>query len=136
MLVPTSRFNRKEDVKLWTIITVVVTAFGIVTFFGYQMLLDNWTVEYDKHRLIKGSSYTELATMYRDKIQEEQGRTTSDEELLMAAAGNREDIWSTAEIAFRGRMLAIVYLLSMLSFSIAIVAVIQVVYCNFREQPQ
>jgi hypothetical protein len=132
MFVPIIRWQRKRDTKKWVIATVVSVVLGAAAFIGYQQLFEEWTVTYAGSRVVIGRTYSDLAREYKEKIRSEQRREVGDEELLMAAAGSREDIWPESEIKSRGRILTGLYLLNMLLFAVTIMSVIQVVFCTVR----
>jgi hypothetical protein len=132
MFVPASRFSSKKHVTNWLVISVILIILGGASFFEYQVLREDWTVEYSKRPVIIGRTYTADAVEYKRKVREEEGRNVSDRELVMDAAGDRGELWDISEIRQRGRILAAVYLVSVALFALTMISVIQVIYCQFN----
>lgn len=131
MIVPATRWNKRSHTYRWVTIAIVAVTIGIGAFFTYQTFAEDWSVAYDNKRWIKGNTYTPAANTYKERIRTRGNREITDEELVMASAGNREDIWNLAEIKTRGRILSVIYVATILAFALAIVAVVQVLFCNF-----
>jgi hypothetical protein len=132
MFIPITRWPNKRYTSRWALFTLILLILGVVLFFQYQSLRDDWTVAYDKKPVIIGKTYSRDALNYKEMVKGEENREVSDRELVMAAAGRTENLWNIEELHRRGRILAAVYVGSIAIFTVAIISLIQALYCNSK----
>ena len=94
---------------------VGVCALGI-----YQYILSDWTCDYHHTLVIKGRTYTDLALKL---LANYPGSTC--ENLIEDAIGVSEAIWPRSEIIFRRTISTSAYTLSVLLFSLSLIATVQ-----------
>lgn len=131
---PLSKFSSKKHSWKWFFVSSLVLVVGISSFFEYQTLRETWTVEYAKRPMIIGSTYLPDAISYKDRIRSEEHREVSDKDLLMDAAGKREEVWDQKEIQMRGRLLAGSYLGTIVLLALSVLTILQTIYCSTRRK--
>jgi hypothetical protein len=123
------RWNRKQHVSRWVLLTITFLALSVVAFFGYQHLLDTRTCRYADDTVVIGTRYTEHVQSY---LSENPNSTCAS--LLEDFAGKSEDIWTRESIDNSRYILAGTYIINLPLFTICVIAVVQAIYCSTRER--
>lgn len=129
LLVPVQSWNRAEHTPRWFVLAVIGFVGCFVAFFGYTYLGDTWTCKYDGRSVVVGSEWTTHGAGYAAGP----GANLTCEQRLWEHRGEVEELWTKESIDSRRRLLALIYLLSLLLFSAALICVLQTVYCRQRR---
>ena len=129
ILLLVQRWNKKQHVSRWVLLTVTFLALAIAAFFAYQHLLDTRTCRYAGQTVVIGTRYAEQVKSY---LNENPNSTCSS--LLEDFAGESEDIWTRESIDCSRYILAGIYIINLPLFTICVIAVVQAIYCGTRER--
>ena len=127
--VPLSRWSRKRYTWPWWKAGAAALLLSIVAFLGYQWLSSSWTCLYHQKLLVFGSEYMPGRAQWVVDHPEFAGPA----DWIMAHAGRITEIWTESSIDLRCVILAAIYLLSLPLFVLAVICVIQAIYCNSRR---
>jgi len=131
MFIAARRWNRKEHIRRWWISAALILVLAILSFFGYQKLLNKWTCKHYQQAKIVGSE-SSLTPHGIEYFRDNPG--ASCEDALKEHAGKAEDVWTKASIDSRQITLAGIYILCVPLFTICIIAVLQTIHIIEREQ--
>lgn len=134
IFVPVSFFKERRHTWWWWGATIIMAIGAFVVFDRYQHRRATWTSNYAGERVVIGTTYTPAAQNYRATKLRENGRTPSDEELIMDFVGILDDIWLPAGRIAHRTILARYYLGSVCLFTLALTAAIQAAYCTTRRK--
>jgi len=124
MILPMMKWSKKKHAGLWGIITAASLILGIIAFFSFQYLVKTSTVKHGDKVLYIGTEVREDVKSFIDKHP-----GYGKEELLENAGWNPKMIWTEKSLDRRRLILSMVYVLCIPFFAIAIMAVVQLIYC-------
>lgn len=122
------KFKLKKHQKLWWLGSVILLLLSISLFLAYQRISYSWTCEYNYHRVLVGSEYTEQAARFIEKYGQQ-----SCEFLLKSNAGEVGGIWTKESISTRRITLGGMYIGCVSLFTICIIGVIQAIFIATRR---
>lgn len=131
MVLPQMKYREKSDARLWWKVAAVALVLGTAAFFSYLYLRSSWTVKHQDTVLYVGSEPIDegVAKFLREN------RGLSKEELLeQYASWDPALIWTERSIIRRRLIVAGLYVLCTPIFAIAMIAVIQLMYCATRKE--
>ena len=131
MFIATRRWNKKTHILMWWLSAALVLMLAIVSFFGYQKLLNSWTCKFYQEARIVGPQ-SELTPHGIEYFHDNSG--ASCEDALREHAGKAEDVWTKASIDSRQITLAGIYILCVPLFTICIISLLQTIHIIEREQ--
>ena len=124
MILPMMKWSKKRHAGFWGIITAASLILGIIAFFSFQYLVKTSTVKHGDKVLYIGTEVREDVKSFIDKHP-----GYGKEELLENAGWNPKMIWTEKSLDRRRLILSMVYVLCIPFFAIAIMAVVQLIYC-------
>jgi hypothetical protein len=128
MVLPMMRWAcSREHTRKWTITAALAVTAGIVVFFSYNYLLDQWTVESEGKRYYVG---TEL----REELKTPRLMKMQPRDLLSEGEWNPLEIWTEPSLRRRHLILSGIYVLCAPVFAVAMLAALQTAYCATRKQ--
>ena len=131
MILPQIKYREKCHARLWWKVAAVALLLGAAAFFSYLYLQSSWTVRHQDTVLYIGSEPVDEGVARF--LKENQG--LSKEELLgKYASWDPGLIWTERSIIQRRLIVAGVYVLCTPIFAIAMIAVIQLMYCATRRE--
>ena len=131
MILPQIKYREKCHARLWWKVAAVALVLGTAAFFSYLYLQSSWTVKHNDTVLYIGSEPVDEGVARF--LKENQGLST--EELLgQYASWDPGLIWTERSIIRRRLIVAGVYVLCTPIFAIAMIAVIQLMYCATRRE--
>ena len=116
---------KKEHAWLWGKVAAAALILGILAFFSFQYLLDSWTVRHGNKVLYTGFTVKQDVEPFV-KAHPEYGK----EELLENAGWDPNIIWTERSLLLSRLILSAMYVLCIPFFAIAIMSVVQLVYCT------
>lgn len=130
MYLPLKKYCKRSHAWLWEKVAAVALILGIVAFFTYLFLYTSWTVKHNNVDLYVGSELQEGIAQF---LAEHRGM--SNEQLLKDFANwEPARIWTERSI-FRHRLIiAGIYVLCTPFFAIAMIAVVQLIFCATRRE--
>jgi hypothetical protein len=130
MVLPMMKWSsRKKHAFLWGKIAAIALLAGIVAFFSYQYLAEEWTYSHAGKVLYVGS---ELREDVREFVQHNPNLPRA--ELFENAGWDPTNIWTEKSLHRRRLVLTGVYVLCTPLFAIAIMAVVQILYCSSKKR--
>ena len=123
------RIDQKKHAAWWVIGTVIAFALFIAAFFAYRNYVYTRTCDYDKERVIIGTSYTPRGTAY---VNNHPGITCGG--LLEDFAGQAVDVWTTESINESRRFRDITYITCVVLFAVSFLALGQALYSSGRAK--
>lgn len=131
MILPQMKYREKCHARLWWKVAAVALVLGTAAIFSYLYLQSSWTVKHQDTVLYIGSEPVDEGVARF--LKENQG--LSKEELLgKYASWDPGLIWTERSIIRRRLIVAGVYVLCTPIFAIAMMAVIQLMYCATRKE--
>jgi hypothetical protein len=128
-LIPVRIASRRNALRRWGWLGVVLVAASICAFLAYNGVLDAWTFEYAGTREVAGSRLSSAAETTKVNL-ENQGRVATNHDLLWEFGGDLSMVWpDIRERTRRTDILLNFYLAQLLLFASAIVCVVQASYC-------
>ena len=115
---------QKKHAWLWGRVTAIALILGILAFFSFQYLLNTWTVRHSDKVLYTGFTLKQDVKPFV-KEHPEYGR----EELLENAGWDPKIIWTEQSLLLSRLILSAIYVLCIPFFAIAIMSVVQLLYC-------
>ena len=131
MILPQMKYREKGHAWLWGKIAAIALILGAAAFFTYLYLQSSWTVKHEGTVLYIGSEPIDegVARFLREN------KGLSKEELLRDfASWDPKLIWTERSIIRHSLIIAGVYVLCTPIFAIAMIAVIQLMYCATRRE--
>jgi hypothetical protein len=128
IIVPMSRWALKRHTWAWWKAAAAGLALSVLVFLAYQWLTTHWTAPYDGRLWVIGSEYMPG----REQWVRDHPEFAEPSKLIMAHGGQVLDIWTKASINWRCAALAAFYLFSLPLFALAVICMIQAIYCNSR----
>lgn len=119
-----SRWYHRKHSLSWALAALIFLVLAVYSFDTYQRWVNSWTCEYDNHKRITGSVFTQQGQNY---VVMNPGINCKN--LLLDFVGNNEDIWTKASIDERRLSLTRIYLLCIVLFTLCLLFIIQAVYC-------
>lgn len=139
-----------RDFRRWLPASIVTAVLAVAAISGYDTLAREWT-DYNqrsRRRVLIGSEFTEK--IVRSRIEEaklKSDRTiswddavrelhqTNPDDLLNAAGGVAESVWTWRSLFYRKLFLAFLYLAGLPLLCLALICAIQTAFCNRDEAP-
>jgi hypothetical protein len=118
------KWNKKSQVKWWSVISAAALVLSVACFTGYQYLLYSWTCNYNQQSVVIGTDYTPQGAYYVK--QNPQGITC--DELVADFAGKVEDIWTKRSINRARLILAGTYISCLPLFTVCLIAVLHAIH--------
>ena len=128
MLLPLKLWSHRRHLRIWGAVTVLFSLLSIVSLVSYAQLKQSWTVGYAGRQIVVGSVLTPHAASYHEA---NPGFTAA--ELLEDAVGDPQKVWTRESMEPRRLKLNALYLSCIPTFAIAVLALIQSLYCARRK---
>ena len=128
MLLPLKLWSQRRHLRIWGAVAVLFSLLSIVSLVSYAELKQSWTVGYAGRQIVVGSVLTPHAASYH---QANPGFTSA--ELLEDAAGDPQKVWTRESTEPRRLKLNALYLSCIPTFAIAVIALVQSLYCARRK---
>ena len=128
MSLPLKLWSQRRHLPIWGAIATVFSVLSIMSLVSYEQLKQSWTVSYAGKRLVAGTTLTPDAANYH---QAHPHYTAA--ELLEDAAGDPQKVWTTESTEPRRLRLNALYLSCIPTFAIAVLALVQSLYCARRK---
>jgi hypothetical protein len=119
----------KRHTWKWWKVAAVACVLSILCFFAYEWFSTRWTCSYAHKPVVIGSVFMPG----REQWAKTNGVYFNCHDWIMAHGGKVEDIWTKESIDQRCALLAGIYILSLPFFVLAIICVLQAIYCNSRK---
>jgi len=123
------QWSRSKHTGPWLACSLLCFISCFIAFFIYTYYGDRWTCKYDGQNVVVGSDLTGHGIEYVTGP----GSSLTCEQRLWEHRGEVEELWTKDSIDFRRRLLAFIYLLSLLLFCGTIISVLQASYCSQRK---
>jgi TIR domain len=128
MLLPLKLWSQRRHLRIWGTVAVLFSLFSIVSLVSYAELKQSWTVSYAGRQIVVGSTLTPNAARYH---QTHPQYTAA--ELLEDAAGDPQKVWTRESMETRRLRLNALYFSCIPTFAIAVLALVQSLYCARRK---
>ncbi len=128
MLLPLKLWSQRRHLRIWGAVAVLFSLLSIVSLVSYAELKQSWTVGYAGRQIVVGSVLTPHAASYHEA---NPGFTAA--ELLEDAAGDPQKVWTRESTEPRRLKLNALYLSCIPTFAIAVLALVQSLYCARRK---
>ncbi|MGH9238168.1 MAG: hypothetical protein ACRD3G_09030 [Vicinamibacterales bacterium] len=123
------KYAMRRHLLGWIVAAVVGLAGSLTAYHQYSVLWDSYVAEYQGEQKIVGDELTPDGVAYS-----KQEQISDPTQLLFAAGGVAEQIWTSASIARVRAIMRLTYYLSFPLVAISILATVQAVYCATRRE--
>ena len=128
MLLPLKLWSQRRHLRIWGTVAVLFSLFTIVSLVSYAELKQSWTVSYAGRQIVIGSTLTPNAASYHQTYPHYTAA-----ELLEDAAGDPQKVWTRESMETRRLRLNALYFSCIPTFAIAVLALVQSLYCARRK---
>lgn len=128
MSLPLRLWSQRRHLRIWGAVATVFSLLSIMSLVSYEQLKQSWTVRYAGKRIVAGTTLTPDAANYH---QANPHLTTT--ELLEDAVGDPQKVWTRESTEPRRLRLNALYLSCIPTFAIAVLALVQSLYCAQRK---
>jgi hypothetical protein len=119
-LIAFRRFSSRRHLTVWVVASLVTLCGGAALFFLYNALVEDWTCDYHKVRVIIGSTLTPSAANSTNSTKNFQC-----EYMLENYQGHPEGVWLHSELIYREFVVSAMYTLTFLALVGTILTVVQ-----------
>jgi len=135
LLIPLTAWSKARHVRWWWILSAVLLAASLSSFFHYDTLISRDTVPYDTIRVVAGSEnqYKDEAKRYAESLRQRNRPSTRDV-LIMDAAGRTQDLWPEEVLRSNAARLRRTYFLTFGLFTSFIVILTHVLLTGLRPK--
>lgn len=116
--------SRAMDTRAWWIAALVTILLTVAVNVTYASMWDRYVVEYAGSRHVVGSELTEVGRKWVETRGE-----SAPQDLLFAAAGQAELMWTPESIARNRRNFRLVYYACYPLFALSVLATVQAIHC-------
>jgi hypothetical protein len=128
MSLPLKLLSQRRHLWIWGSVASLFSLLSIVSLVSYEQLKQSWTVSYAGQRVLAGTTLTPDAANYH---QANPHLTAA--ELLEDTAGDPHKVWTQESIEPRRLRLNALYFSCIPTFAIAVLALVQSLYCARRK---
>ena len=128
MSLPLKLWSQRRHLWIWGSVATLFSLLSIVSLVSYEQLKQSWTVSYAGKRVLAGTTLTPDAANYH---QANPHLTAA--ELLEDTAGDPHKVWTQESIEPRRLRLNALYFSCIPTFAIAVLALVQSLYCARRK---
>ena len=125
---PLKLWSQRKHLPIWAAVATVFSLLSIMSLVSYEELKQAWTVSYAGKRIVAGNTLTPEAAKYHKA-----NPHYTAAELLEDAAGDPQKVWTTESTEPRRLRLNALYLSCIPTFAIAVLALVQSLYCARRK---
>jgi len=131
MVLPQMKYRAREHARLWGKVAAIALILGTAAFFSYLFLQSSWTVRHKDTVLYTGSEPVDAGVA---RFLAENRGISKQQLLEKYASWDPKLIWTERSIIRRSLIVAGVYVLCTPIFAVAMIAVIQLMYCATRKK--